>query len=316
MGSRFAIAFAPGAISNFFSTYGQVSRGQTDFSHVGAKGGGFILSKGVFSKLTSEGAAKDRVRISVNGDYKYDARTTRLALSLFLAHEPHPPSNLLLEQSVEVPIGQGFGASAASSLSAVLALSAILAPRLSKERVAYYAHSADIMAGTGLGTVSVEYDAVGAGIIVKAGCPGIAKFLNVRVPRGLAVITAAIAPEEKGSILGSPALRSKLNRLGGAALRAAIAGHDFDSLMVAGERFSRRLGLASPSEKAIIEAALASGALFASQNMIGHAVHSIVPKPLVGRVVETLMEKEPRSRIDVMEIGKTRAGVLSSGWVL
>jgi pantoate kinase len=272
-----------------------------------------MLSEGVLSKVTATPAKRDSIRISVNGSVRYDAKTTRLALSLLIAHEPHTQSALLVEQRVDVPIGQGFGASAASALSAVLAAGSILAPGASKERIAYYAHAADILAGTGLGTVSVAYNSVGAGIIVRAGAPGIASFLNVSVPTGISVVTASLAPGSKRQILRRPRMRSKLNRLGRTAQRAALEGKSFDALMVAGEVFSRRLGLISDREARLLNEAYANGALFASQNMVGHAIHSIVPEKLESRVARALTMAEPTARIDVMKIGWRKAGTYSSG---
>jgi pantoate kinase len=281
-------AFAPSAISNFFAIHYTGTVPASDLRHTGATGGGYMLSSGVLTTArVVRGAKVAGLRVVVNGDPWYEAATTRTAVELLVDAAGERGCSIDLDQVVGVPIGHGFGASAASALSAVMAVASALSLGLDRDEVAYFAHAADIICRTGLGTVSVIYKYGGAGVIVKAGAPGIAKVLRVRVPRGVRIVTASLAPYEKGLLLSSPAMTAKVNRLGSEAIKMA-SDLTLESLVRAGESFSEGLGIASPQVRRLARTAKTAGALGASQNMVGHAIHAVVLEGDVKRVASAL----------------------------
>ena len=311
--TKIAEAFAPAAISNFFASEGPNLHFERegDLSRVGATGGGFTLSAGVHSRVTLlNGSSARRVRISVNGDPTYAARTTSLALRLLVESTRAKFDTLILDQNVEVPIGHGFGASAASALSAVIAASSALGLHMSKERVAYFAHAADILAQTGMGTVSAIYDASGAGVMTRAGGPGVAEFLRVKVPGGLKLVTASLAPFQKRDVLSSNAMRSKVRRLGEVALRMFQADPTFQTLCGAGEWFARNLGLETEEVKSLIRLAKGNGAMHASQNMIGYAIHSVAREEDIAGLVTKLGSSSMLPWVQVYDFGASKADVI------
>ncbi|MGD0637859.1 MAG: hypothetical protein ABSA72_07455, partial [Nitrososphaerales archaeon] len=276
------------AISNFFTIHYTGSVPGSDLRHTGATGGGYMLSSGVMT--TARVVRRSRVpglRVVVNGDPWYEAATTRTAVELLVEAAGERGCRIDLDQVVGVPIGHGFGASAASSLSAVMAVASALSLDLDRDEVAYFAHAADILCRTGLGTVSVIYKHGGAGVIVKAGAPGIAEVLRVRVPRGVRIVTASLAPYEKGLLLSSPEMTAKVNRLGFEAIRMA-SDLSLESLVRAGEAFSEALGIGSSEVRHLARTAKAAGALGASQNMVGHAIHAVVLEGDAERVASAL----------------------------
>lgn len=289
--SASAEAFAPAAISNFF-TIGDAAieelTTESDLHQVGAKGGGFVLSKGVRTRVTAErsGSGPAKIsRISVDGNSRYEAKTTRTAAELLLAAHAVSGYSIGVDQRMEVPVGQGFGASAASALSTVNALASVLRLSDTPAQIAYFAHAADILCRTGLGTVSVTYRYGGAGVIVKSGAPGIAEVKEVRVPAETRIITASLAPFKKSTILSSGEARARVNGLGEKALEEA-ADLKLRSLVRAGENFARNLGLESPDVVRLIALAQSHGALGASQNMVGHAVHAVASGSEARRIAE------------------------------
>lgn len=275
---------------------------------MGATGGGYILSKGTTSKarlVPGKGVAT-----CVNGDVTYEARTTKRAVSLLLSSLGREDAGVRIDQRVDTPIGSGFGASAAAATSAVYAAAAALGVRRPKRDLARFAHQAEILEQTGLGTVSVIFDSIGAGAIVSPGEPGVARFISVDVPRRTRVVTAYFAPYDKRDALSSPSMREKINRLGHAALGAFLSDPSLDTLASEGEKFSERLGLRSPEVVKAILAAKSAGASHASQNMIGYSVHSIVDEERAPRVAKALRALGSGVRVDSFEVGKSRAGVL------
>jgi pantoate kinase len=215
-----------------------------------------------------------------------------------------------LEQDVQTPIGSGFGASAASATSAVYAAAAAAGIRRPKAELALFAHRAEILEQTGLGTVSVIFDGVGAGAITVPGEPGKAKFVTVEVPKDVRLVTAYVAPFDKKDALSSDAVSKKINSLGHDSLLSFLSDPTFDTLAGEGERFSSALGLESIEVKKLIKLAKASGATHASQNMIGYSIHSITFLEYVGGVVGALQSYSRDVRVDVFEVGTRRAGLI------
>lgn len=246
----------------------------------------------------------------MNGDRDYDARTTKTAARLLLAEATHGGSSVKVDQSVDTPIGAGFGASAAAATSAVYAVASAAGIRLPKRRLALFAHRAEVLEQTGLGTVSVIFDSVGAGAIVAPGEPGRSRFVQVEVPKRTRIVTAYLAPFDKRDALSSPKLSGRISRLGRGALEAFLSDRTLDTLAAEGEKFSRHLGLESLEVKKMISAAKAAGARYASQNMIGYSVHSLADEEDSGKVAGALHALSPSLRVDVFEVGARRAGVL------
>jgi pantoate kinase len=297
-------AFAPAAISNFFTIRDDgLLASPPDLAHSGATGGGYMLSKGVRSTAELvEGSSGRGVAVVVNGDPDYEARTTKRAIEFLLRSAERADDFVRVDQTVEVPIGYGFGASAASALSGVIAVASLLGIEQSKAALAFHAHAADILCRTGLGTVSVIYEHGGAGIITKAGGPGIAEVRSVPVPRDVRIVTASLAPYEKSIILSSASMKERVNRLGEDAL-ALASDLTIESLVRAGEVFSESLGLESPEVRHLEKVAREGGAIGASQNMVGHAVHALVREEDVAAVARALMQDRLSPRVDVYDFG-------------
>ena len=220
-------------------------------------------------------------------------------------------ARLRVEQQVYVPVGFGFGASAASALSAVLAASAALDLRLSKEETARFAHEAEIIQRTGLGTVSAVYDGLGAGFVYEPGAPGVAKFRNVKVKSAIRIVTASLAPLNLRGLLSSPRRIAAVNKFGDLALRRVLAEPTLERMAKEGEVFTRKLAIENAGVDSLIKAAKRAGAIYASQNMVGEAMHAIVPANRAAAVARALDRSSPSARVDVLELGRVKAGVTS-----
>jgi len=137
-----ATAFAPGHISAFFEPHYD-----ENIERSGSRGAGINLSLGAFSEVTVSRSTKQDIRVYIN-DKETDARVTKLALRNIIKDSS---LKVTVKIKQELPEGQGFGMSAASSLSASYALSSLLG--LSKIDAIKAAHSAEVQLRTGLGDV-------------------------------------------------------------------------------------------------------------------------------------------------------------------
>jgi len=300
-----AQAFAPAAITNFF----EISYDHSPTA-VGATGGGYILSKGTTSKVSLGPKGYSEIRTSVNGDFAYNARTTRRALELLFSAARVAPRGIRIDQQVGTPIGAGFGASGAAAISGVYAAASAVGISRSDRELALFAHRAEILEQTGLGTVSVIFNSVGAGAVVAPGEPGVARFVGVKAPGDLRIVTAVVGPYDKRDALGSKPVSEKINLLGHIALEGVLADPTLNTLAGEGERFSRSLGLESPEVKKLIATAKSAGAEYASQNMIGYAVHALTNVDTGWKVASALRRFSPDVRVDTFGLGRHSASLV------
>ena len=147
--------FVPGHVTGFFTV---------ENHHISLKKGscgvGFLLSKGV--ETTVDGA--DELIINVN---QGDSTIIDEVLSIM-----EIKNNLKITQDIQVPIGAGFGTSAASAFSLSLALNDYLNLGYSKELCGQIAHMAEVNLNFGLGDVIAQS---GRGLVLRdnPGAPGV-----------------------------------------------------------------------------------------------------------------------------------------------
>ena len=150
--------FVPGHITGFFT----IENHEISLKN-GSCGAGFLLSKGI--RTTIDDA--DELVINVNqGDSTVIDEVLRIL---------EIDTNFKITQDIQLPIGAGFGTSAASALSLSLALNDFLDLNYPKELCGQIAHMAEVNLGSGLGDVIAQ---TGHGMVlrVEPGAPGIGKI--------------------------------------------------------------------------------------------------------------------------------------------
>jgi pantoate kinase len=138
-----ATAFAPGHITGFFEPVYYPD----DFSRSGSKGAGINLTLGATSEVTIEESRNQIFEIYIN-DKKSKAPVTDLALKYLLGKTS---LKVIVNTKLDLPIGQGFGMSAAGALSATLAATKLT--NLTRNDAIKASHFAEIQLRSGLGDV-------------------------------------------------------------------------------------------------------------------------------------------------------------------
>ena len=150
--------FVPGHITGFFS----IENHDVSLKN-GSCGVGFLLSKGVRTTISPA----DEFEIEVN---QGDSTVIDEVLSILEVE-----TNFKIAQDIQLPIGAGFGTSAASALSLSLALNRFLDLGYSDELCGQVAHMAEVNLGAGLGDVIAQ---TGNGLVLRTspGAPGIGEI--------------------------------------------------------------------------------------------------------------------------------------------
>jgi pantoate kinase len=258
-----ARAYSPSHISGFFTIHDDKNP-----SNKGSRGGGIVLDAGCITEVSIGTESPGRTRIELNGRAE-EALTTRYVVERLAG-----PSSVTVSTDFDVPVGCGFGASAAGALSTALALNELLALDMTLNEVAQIAHCAEVANSTGLGDVIAE---TYGGVVIrkKPGAPGIG--LIDRIPhRNERISYVALGEKLTKSVLaeGGAELKRRINEAGKEALKALLQKPTLATFMHVSREFSLRIELISDTCKDAIEAVAAEGKV-ASVAMLGEAVFVI-----------------------------------------
>jgi pantoate kinase len=197
-----------------------------------------------------------------------------------------------IEHDAQVPIGAGYGASAAGTLSAALAFAEVADLGLSVNEIGRIVHEAEILNGTGLGTVA---PILTGGFLVtrRSGGPGVAIIDRLSISPDLRVVSACIGPIPTKEVLRSSDLRRKVNMLGKDALLSVLKDFKPFNFMRISKGFAVELGLMSSQTARLIETMEDAGVIGATQNMLGQAVHAVVAEDSANRVLRAVRKRFP-----------------------
>ncbi|MFZ2410142.1 MAG: pantoate kinase [Candidatus Methanoperedens sp.] len=253
---NFGYAFAPAHISGIF-----VIDLKKDPILSGSLGCGICLEDGVVTKIS---AAKETT-VKINGAVA-DAPTTLTAIKL-LTSQP-----VLVETTLSIPCGAGFGASGAGALSAALALNEALSLDMTLKELACAAHVAEVTNRTGLGDITGQ---TFGGIVIrkKAGAPF---TINIdKLPCGNTTISwVSFGEISTKSVLSDELKKKSINKAGKSGLKELLRKPTLHNFFRQSCLFAKEIGLMSPQVRDAIEAVSAAGGI-ASQAMLGNTVFAI-----------------------------------------
>jgi len=287
--ARTSRAFAPGHVTGIF----RPELNRRDPRGRGSVGAGVVLELGVWAEARF--LPGPRATVKVVGDAP-GPWTISQEVARRLA--PRRSGALTVQLTHELPVGQGFGTSAAGALATALAIRAIVGgPR---SRAVTVAHLADLFGGGGLGGVAAI---LGGGLEVRtrAGVPPWGRVVHRPFDARL-LIGVVGRPIPSPSVLTDP---RALRRIAAAARGWEQAADATPGTFLGlAERFTDRAGLASPAVTRVVRALRRRGS-WAAQAMFGESFFA-VPRSASARAdcLDWLREEGVRA----VEIAAARAG--------
>lgn len=272
-------AFSPGHITGFFQICPH-----DDPHRKGSVGGGIVLNKGIRAAVTPYRGVGD-TELYLNGrqkatDFSDESANSILTvvseLSKIAADKYNSPFHFKIEESGSLPVGSGFGLSAAGALSAAFAVNSSLNLGLSKEVLIEIAHCAEAINGSGLGDVA---GIAGGGLAVreKPGASAYGRFCTVPLsePDLKKTVHCLVLGElSTKAVITDDDCIQRINRAGSAALQNFLKKPDLDSFMTESLMFTKSIGLLSAeAEKVIDSIDTADGK--AAQAMLGNTVFAV-----------------------------------------
>jgi pantoate kinase len=250
-------AFAPAHVSGLFAVHDE----DPDPLKKGSRGAGWSLDDGAVAQVVRG----DVLRIRIDGEV-VQAPVTRAALERLA-----PGAALNVDLHLALPVGQGFGMSAAGTLAACLAAADALG--LEPELALEAAHVAEVQAGTGLGDAIGSWNGSGE-VRIKPGCPPHGWAMRIEPPAGtrflFCVLGVAIATPR---IIRDAAWKRKTRDLGDPAVDRIVEAKRegaWDRILLESSSFSQALGL-MPDAMRRLGAALPEACRW-GQSMLGNTM--------------------------------------------
>ena len=287
--------YAPSAVSSFFEICDLEPDGSKimDVLRIGSRGGGFVIARGNTTKAqTGDSIKADSVLI--NGKLTPEARTTFKVVELM--RREHGFRHVKITHRIEPPVGSGFGTSGAGAVGTVIALSDLFDLHLTLSQASGFAHRAEVESITGLGTVISIISGSGAvGLVTEPGSYSIGRVDALLADyNDYTLVCAWFGSIEKSTVLLAEERRGKVNEYGRQTLDAVLRERTPESLLRHSRRFAELTGIATPEILELSDKAVELGAIGATQNMIGNAVHCLVPKKIRRRFLDSFREFVPR----------------------
>lgn len=282
-----ATAFSPGHLSGYFKpVYGP------DPGSTGSLGAGIVIQEGVTTTVWPSTITKITVE-------RFDPGSgTRSVVP-----GTSPPIRYLLERmgvtarvrtECCLPIGAGFGLSAAALLSTATAINALLSLSLSAVECAAYAHEAEIVNRTGLGDIAA---CMGGGRDCRKGAGIHAEILrdfDLEAP----ICAVVFGPLPSPHILGSPDMMERVTRA-----YPARCPRDALDLFRLSRRFAEASGLLTPQVIGGLSACDEAG-IPATMTMLGNGIFAMGAGalPLLSRLGEAFLLHPAREGVRLVEV--------------
>ncbi|MGB9741307.1 MAG: pantoate kinase [Candidatus Bathyarchaeia archaeon] len=295
-------AFSPAGISSFFEICDTLPEGNPilDLERVGARGGGFGIQKGVTTEVSVEENDMNSIDVFINGKIAPEAETTKTVAEVLLK-KVDTPYKVVIQHRVDVPIGAGFGSSAAGALTAALALSKALSLNLTYNKLGRIAHIAEVKCKTGLGTVG-PLMLGGCVITVEPGAPGIAIIDRIPITTDYVIVAGFFGPILTREVLSSQEKRLAVNRWGRKTLEKILSEPSLENFLACCWEFAQKTGFATERVRNLVKLAEKAGALGAAQNMVGEAVHALTTLEDVENVAQAFKRVLPENNVLVAPV--------------
>ncbi len=294
---RTSKAYSPAGISSIFEIMDRNANGTliSNPLKIGARGGGFVITRGVETEVRIEKNVKPSLAVHINRKLCREALTTEMVVHMLLK-KVGIRAKVSIYHSVDPPIGCGYGTSAAGSLSAAVALCEVLNPDMTYNQIGQLAHVAEVKCRTGLGTVGPLL--LGGHVItLQSGAPGFNMIDRIPIDQDCRIVTGWFGPISTRTVLSNQKLRSRINRRARHSIEAIMKKPNPESFMTECRRFAESVGFMTERLRRLSFAMEQSGAIGVTQNMLGEAVHALVEERKEREVCEAARNFLPRTQV-------------------
>jgi len=284
-------AAVPAALTSIFSPkLMDGDRLRTDPALIGARGGGFALEKGVETWVTVRDGER-KTHVSVNDadiDFPPSYESARV-----LRNKLGFSGTLSVQHKIAVPIGTGFGTSAAAALGILIAGSFALGKPITMTEAIRLTHEVELRCRTGLnseagmaagGLVLVRHEGAPPNLIVDA----------LPLPAGIHIVSVVAGQLKTEEVIGDMARMKAVERIGDSKLERIHEELTLENFLKQANEFAWEAGFVTQQVREIFSFMESRPIIGCAQNMLGNAAHAVVDSDFVPELVEELRERFPR----------------------
>ncbi len=296
-----AYARIPAALSSIFSPKildGDKQRTNPD--QIGARGGGFAFEDGVETWVSIEENSEEVTRIIVNGG-ELDFPPSREAATV-LRHITGVSGTIHIKHEIRVPIGTGFGTSAAGAMGVLLAGSLAAGRPITMNEAIKQTHYIELRCKTGLNS-EIGATLSGLVLVLREGSPDNALIDVLPLPPRCKLIALVAGPLKTPEILADVERLRHIERIGDAKLSEILDNPTVENFLQKSREFAEATELATSDVKAMFREFAKLPVIGYAQNMLGRAVHALVYEDELEYVIRILKEKFPNHHLIVSGFG-------------
>lgn len=298
--------FAPSHITGFFEIVDN-----PNLLKMGSRGAGVVLEEGVTTDVEIKDGNGVDVKINGKNDPENASITYKTIDLIKRQFDPHQitenkfneefnrkitqkfmDKKIVIEHTLNVPIGAGFGTSAAFALGASLGITEVLELPLTYNRATSIAHLAELEMGSGLGDVIAE---TYGGIVLRLreGAPGsgVVDRMILEDYDDLFVISKTFGRIDTSSVITDPLSKEMINRTGQTLLFELLKNPVPDFFIRLSRKFAYETELMNREVLEVVEV-LEDETLGASMAMLGNTAFALSESP------DTSVEGALISKID------------------
>jgi len=300
MGVIKGYASAPAPLSSIFSPklfYDDEPR--QDVDEIGARGGGFTLSKGVETLVTFSPGAGEDVKVYVNDlelAFPTSLRAAEAAKKLLDLR-----GEVEIRHRIRVPLGTGFGTSAAAALTTLLALFRIAGRGITLQEACKIVHRLELECKTGLNS-EAGFLSEGLILVLEEGAPPRVRVNSIPLPHDSVIIAVVAAPLDTSNLLRKMEKLREIEEIGDKKLAEILRRPTPENFLMKSKEFAEETGLTTKRVREIFEELRRLPVIGYAQNMIGEACHILVHAEKVEEVASKLRETFPEYRVISSEI--------------
>lgn len=284
--------FVPSHITGFFQIIHHL-----DPLRKGSKGAGIVLDQGVLTDILIEDGEGADVMINNESGSKLSYITYK-TIDLIKERFQLAGKKISISHEFQIPVGAGFGVSAACALGTSLGIVKALELPLTYNRAASIAHLAEIEMKSGLGDVIAEITG-GLVLRLKEGAPGYGRTDKIipdltdqnRSGDEYYIISKTLGEIETSTIIEDPHWKEKINQTGKTLLGELLEKPDIQTFFKLSRRFAEETSLMSLELKEVVDI-LEEETMGASMAMLGNTAFALSETP------DTSLDDVIISRID------------------
>ncbi len=210
---------------------------------VGSVGVGIRLSKGAVVSLRPRDDSV--VNVAIDGE-PHEAPITKRVLGRLM-----PGKGADVNVVNELPVGMGFGMTAAGAIAAGLCACELLG--IDQDKAYGAAHEAELALGGGRGDVAAIMSGFHVPVRVRAGMPPAGEVID----SGLSIPVLSLAvlgpPMPTGGVLGDPETLRSIREAGTGLVGKFMEKPSLSALMSMSRRFSKASGVESPAVRVFLD---------------------------------------------------------------